>query len=247
MKFNVKKTALVFLVLVSGYITYKYSPYKVEFAGYYDKIWAHRVNSLDKLNYSLPFFKGVELDLVYNEKTTRFDVRHPPAGSFGLTFERYLSEIPEGNYPGLWLDIKNLNKNNAPLVLEKINFILNKKKYPRKAILIETQHPEALPLFSKAGFNTSYYIKSWLYQSSKKRLEKELDTISEIINAQPRLGISTHYKNYGIIDIAFRKKKKYIWILNHSVVKDFSLLRKILKDTTVKVVLTGYKSIKGNR
>src|SRR5690554_7749167 len=72
----------LFIVLIIMAMAYRYFPYKIEYIGYYDKIWAHRVNSEEKLNSALKFFKGVEVDLVYDEtkntdrKSTRLNSSH---------------------------------------------------------------------------------------------------------------------------------------------------------------------------
>ena len=99
-----RKRALYFfgiitIVLLVLLYLYQHSAKRVEFLGHYDKVLAHRVNSLEKLEASLKHFKGVELDLVYDNETNTFDVNHPPAKSINLTFETYLSAIKENTFP----------------------------------------------------------------------------------------------------------------------------------------------------
>src|SRR5690554_4954312 len=102
--------AVLSLILLG--MAYRYSPYKIEYLGHYDKIWAHRVNSTEKLESALKYFKGVELDLVYDEQKNILDVTHPPVPSIDLDLENYLSSINSEAKPYIWLDIKNLNFDN---------------------------------------------------------------------------------------------------------------------------------------
>lgn len=48
------------------------------------KIWAHRVNSIEKYEEARDLFSGVELDLVFNDLNNSFDVNHPPAKIINL-------------------------------------------------------------------------------------------------------------------------------------------------------------------
>src|SRR5690554_7822984 len=96
--------SVLFLTILLG-MAYRYSPYKLEYLGYYDKIWAHRANSEEKLKSALKFFKGIEVDLVYNESKNILDVTHPPVPSINLNLRQYLSNILKDEFPYIWLDI----------------------------------------------------------------------------------------------------------------------------------------------
>ena len=96
---NFKKIVFGLFVGVTCLIIYRYNPYRIEFIGYYDKAFAHRVNNIEKLNSSLKFFNGVELDLVFQKNT--LDVNHPPAPSISLSFRDYFNNIPTSKTPFL--------------------------------------------------------------------------------------------------------------------------------------------------
>ena len=216
-------------------MVYRYNPYRFSFLGHYDKIWAHRVNDTAKLASALDHFEGVELDLVFLEDNGVLDVNHPPAPSNGLTFEVYLSRIETGKYPYLWLDIKNLNSENSKVIFDRLQALFKNKSYPLHKVLVETRYPDALPVFTEAGYKTSYYLPS--------NPSEHIPKIDSILRFQPTIGISTTYKNYTTVAKIFPKKTKYIWILNHNKLIEHRLVRSILKDTTVKVVLVPYRPI----
>ena len=98
------KTKKILIAIISVFvllIAYKLNPYRLQFIGHYDKIWAHRVNSTEKLESAIQYFNGVELDVFYDSNTNKFDVNHPPAKSIGLDFQTYLSNIETSSIRGL--------------------------------------------------------------------------------------------------------------------------------------------------
>jgi glucan phosphoethanolaminetransferase (alkaline phosphatase superfamily) len=68
---------------------------------------AHRSNSEAALLEAMQSFDGVEMDVVFNRATGRFDVHHPPKPSGGLTLERALQVVSSRPGLKLWLDWKN--------------------------------------------------------------------------------------------------------------------------------------------
>jgi len=233
--------------LVVVLLLYRLSPYKLEFLGHYNKIWAHRANSIEKLRSALDYYKGVELDLVYHEQENFLDVNHPPVESVHLEFENYIAALDNQKYPFLWLDIKNLRKENAKSIFAKLEHIFTKANYPLQNILIETRHPEALPIFTNAGYKTSYYLPAFLAKRDTVLLKNTIERIKKTLEEQPNIAISTSHKDYHIIKEHFPEHRKYVWVLVPVVNIDFFTTREILKDETVKVVLVEYVALKGNR
>ena len=244
---KVKFLIAFLLFTVAVLFLYRYSPRKFEFLGYYDKIGAHRVNSLEKLDAALHYFNAIELDLMYNETEHLLDVNHPPTPSINLRFDTYLANFEVNEVPFLWLDIKNLTETNSQEIHDLLVSIFKSKSYPLDKVLIETRYPEALPIFSTTGFNTTYYLPQRLMLKDSTALADELNTIKEALNAHPKLGISTAYADYHILKSNFPNKTKYIWSIGHSKIKDYKLIQNILKDETVKIVLASYRVFKGNR
>lgn len=245
MKGNFKRILFGLIICVICIFIYRYNPYRVEFVGHYNKVFAHRVNSIEKLNSSLRYFNGVELDLVYLNK--KLDVNHPPATSIGLSFSDYFKNIPVSKTPFLWLDIKNLNSENSNEILILLQTIFKERNYPLNKILIETRYPEALPLFTNSGYKTSYYLPSGLGLKTEKELELETNKIDSILETQPEIGISSDYRDYNVMNQNYPNKTKYLWMLTSVTKRWFSETRPILKDSTVEVVLVNYKSFSGNR
>lgn len=244
---KLRNIGLLLLALIVLGLLYRYSPYKVEYLGHYDKIWGHRVDSKEKLKSALNYFEGVELDLVYNEEKDYMDVGHPPVKSINLSLKDYISEIPKDSKPYLWLDIKNLKLKNANLILQKLITVFSERNYPFEKILIESRNPETLPEFSNAGFRTSFYLLPGISKTEKSKKEDEIKFINEVLSKQPNLGISSNYEDYDLMKKYFPATDKYLWIINSVTKHGFSKPREIFKDSTVKAVLISYKAFTGNR
>lgn len=242
-----KKRLIVVMVVFIVSMVYLLNPYRIQYIGHYDKTWAHRVNSIEKLESAMQYFNGVELDLVYDSITNNFDVNHPPAMSIGLNFETYLSTINTPEKPFLWLDIKNLTLQNVEHIYSKLTNLTATYNYPSDKILVETRYPETLPKFTHYGFMTSYYLDSKIKKIKDDAAKAEAVKIKNILEHQPEIGISSSYLGYDFMLEYFPEKTKYVWILTPRIHSDFFKIRRILNDTTVKAVLVNYKAPKGNR
>lgn len=232
--------------LAFGYL-YRFSPRRVEFLGHYNKVFAHRVNSLEKQKTALKYFDGIEFDLVYLKDKDVLDVNHPPTQSIGLTFETYLSQIDSNIFPFLWLDIKKLDTTNEDAILLKLNTLFEAKNYPKNKILIETRSPEALPKFTTEGYNTSYYLNPKLHEKTGDDLKAEIYTIKAVLELQSTIGISSSYQDYALMKEYFPNKTKYIWAISSPYRFKYKEFRSILEDENVAIVLTKFRSISGER
>lgn len=238
--------AIVLSILAIGAkYMYKFSPYRFEFLGHYHKIWAHRVNSIEKQEAALLFFKGIELDLDYLEETDFLDVNHTPAPSIGLSFQEYMDHLPINRYPYLWLDIKELDTLNHHHIFDKIHPVLRSKNYPLDRVLVEGMQVEALLIFEEAGFNTSLYLPWYLHDLSEEDLAEEIAALKSIQAQFPKVAFSSSYTQYDLIKEYFPEKELYIWFVGHRSFKEYSLSRRILKDDKVLAALSSYRSFKG--
>ncbi len=236
-----------FLILTILLIGYYYFPYSIEGTGFYHKIWAHQINTVEELNSALNYFDGIELDLVYDSENNLLDVYHPPSKSKGLSFKEYLKNIEKSNFPYLWLDMKNINTDNSEVILEKLLSLFKTKNYPLDKVLIESKKPRELIKFKKKGFKTSYYLPYDLYKKDSLNLSKSILSIRNIIKSQPNIAISTSFKDYEIIKKEFPNQPKYMWAIVKPIHFQHFKIREILKDDSVKIVLLNYNVVRGNR
>jgi heptose-I-phosphate ethanolaminephosphotransferase len=203
------------------------------------KIWVHRVNSLERLAKIEPLFKGMELDVVF--ENGKFDVRHPPAKSINLSLEKYLTNIKNPSAHYFWIDLKNLNIKNVEEINQRLNYLAQKFKV-KENIIVETTNPETIPVINSFGYFSSYYLPG-LSNLNEFELIDALVTVNENITISEPKSISQSFDNYYIMKENFGAQNKLIWALNLNW-NDSSSHERIegllQKDKTIKVCLVNY-------
>lgn len=238
----------LFIVFALAFIkyAYRYFPYKIEFYNAPQAVWAHRVNSIEKLDEALRYFEGLELDVVYNENLNILEVTHPPLPSNGLTLSKYIEAIPQNKSPNIWLDIKNLTLENNQAVLKLFDTIFKNHRWNLKNIYVESKNPLTLHLFHLKGYKTLYYLPYQLHLKSEEQLQKDLFIIKNNLNKQPYLAITADYRDYPILKTYFTNTPKYLWKTEGFSISGFKAIKNIKKDSTVKVILSRFMAFNGN-
>lgn len=137
------------------------------------KVWAHECNNIGKLREAEQIFRGVEIDLVYDEKQDLFDVTHPPSPSINLKIEDALSALENPQKLQFWFDIKNLTMENAEKMSVRLTEICSRFELKVEKTIVESMFVKGLTSFSLAGFRTSYYLPTpFLRKLAKKRYRR---------------------------------------------------------------------------
>lgn len=226
----------------------KYDKSKYLILDNFEKIWAHRVNSIGKLQQASKIFSGVELDIVFKQEnhTIYFDVNHPPAESIHLTLDEYLYSARSCNKLKYWLDLKNLSPNNKHLVLKHLKKLIKKYNLNNR-IILESPEYQSLTFLSQNNIYTSYYLPS---------LKVDEMTVDEKIKKAKELIANATYSEIKAISFPghmYQYVKDYIFprIKNVEMLTwfpakridywfDVSFLQKIANDQDIAVVLVGY-------
>ena len=204
--------------------------------GAYSKVWAHRVDRLERYEYLMRSFQGFEVDVVFDADKNYFDVGHPPVASINLSFEKYLQVSGSGN-KFFWLDLKNLNNENMSAVtacLKKLDDIYKIKQ----RIIIESNNPEPLSKISGEGYFTSYYYDdnsySLLMSSANKESSglflKQIDAVSSDILYNEK------------VKKEFPFKPRLLWALSFENYFCHDLFNELDSDTLLLVYLVNIKS-----
>lgn len=213
------------------------------------RIWAHRVNSLEKKQEAVKKFTGVELDVVFNKDSGYFDVNHPPAPSVYLSLKDYLlaKADPEDGY---WLDFKNLEPQNAVRAYQTLDAIVAEANIDKRRVVVESPEYPLLHVFASHGYPVSYYLPT-LYKMKADSLAKALRTIKRAIDSFPAMYISSYYKDYWLMKKNFPERTKLLWWTGSE--KSFWHWRnrinlyRIMCDPTVKIFLVPFHATTGNR
>jgi hypothetical protein len=222
------------------------------------KIWAHRVNSIDKFQEAQNYFSGVELDIVFDSLNNSFDVNHPPAKSINLTLSDFLKSKKEYDHFGIWLDFKNLNVSNYLQSLNRLDSITSMLNINAVDIIVESKDPAFLSVFSEKGFKTSYYLPSNISNLKNEELVIQVDFINNLIDSVKINYISSDVKDYTFMKEKFPNAKIITWIISDiPKIKSLSTLKgsisnfkrnfNVLSDQNVEVVLFTFNAKSGNR
>ena len=217
------------------------------------RVWAHRVNSVGKLEEVSGLFEGLELDLVWQTDTGVFDVNHPPAPSIGLSLESYFSSIEEPAKHRYWLDFKNLDSANQSESLKRLKELARRFAIPQGNLVVESTSPELLLPFKQAGFYTSYYLPTDFLRtvadtSNDQLTEQEKQEIARIaqraISTQVD-GVSTYAQAYDFVVQNLPKTLDILlWDieLEHHRAHHLKRINTWLEDPRVKVILVKFAS-----
>lgn len=237
---GIKKTIIYGILLLFLVLIYIISPFKLEYYGYREKVMAHRVNSLEKLEYTQRFYAGVELDLMYDDHQKAYDVNHPPAPSIDLNLDDYLAEIKNKDLK-LWLDMKNITRKNADEASKLLSKLVDKHGLNKEKILVESPEIHLLSYFKNHGFTTSFYLPYYMYRENPKALKNTIDSIKNLQAVYYSDGISADVRNYEILKRYFETDRKFLWDLHQPYsrkqIKHFKNFRTYIKDPTVEIVL----------
>lgn len=226
---------------------------------YKDKIWAHRVNSIEKYDEAIKIYPGVEIDLVYNANNDFFDVNHPPVKSINLSLKAFLKSHLNIKKYSYWLDYKNLNEDNYFKSLETLNTVIKELNFNRNNIIVESTSPKLLKPFRENGYKTSYYLPSNLLKLESIDFQRRIKIITNNLQKVRVDYLSTDSNQYEIVKKHFPNYNILTWnLLNDKIkINSFYQLKRsfakinrkisILRDDNIQVVLIKFESKKGNR
>lgn len=202
----------------------------------YSKVWAHRVNTFERFLFLSKQFNGFEIDIVFNEHGRFLDIRHPPASSINLSFEKYL-QAAESKNKYFWLDVKNLTNGNGDAILSCLAALDNKYSI-RNRTIIESDNIVQLGKISDAGYFTSYYYSLDSYRNfMSSGTDASHDTIFNKIDA-----VSQDVSYYDTLAGKFPDKPRLTWALSIKNYWSDSVLNSLDTDKALLVYLVNIKS-----
>jgi hypothetical protein len=207
-----------------------------------NKMWAHRVNTLEKLEKKHCLFEGMEIDIIYSNHIKNFYVAHDDKDTLrGILLETWITHIPNPEKNWYWLDMKNLkNLKNIEEVVSLLVDILNKYDIFHKTIC-ESKDVNSLALLKKSGLAISYWIDSNIAFRKvtgnrlwKKRIERKIKYL------QPNALSSFDWMS-PLLDSSFPNEAILYWYFTEKETpEDVEFLKKLCQTPNVKVVLVDY-------
>lgn len=205
-----------------------------------DKNWKKAINTKLQLDGLRPDIGGFECDIYFdNTSTSSFNVYHDPGKGTGYTLNDLLALYKQKNLQAsIWLDIKNLDNSNAPLVLQSLMALRNKYKLQNK-ILVESGRADLLTAFSDSGFYTSYYTPMFNpYQLSDSVLGSRADSIAAVVSKAKVNAVSGYYFQYSFLHYYFPNYPVLTWVDASSFsLANLMFRRKLYSEKSIFIVL----------
>lgn len=212
-----------------------------------EKLWLHRVNNIDKLKALESIYKGLEIDIIFDDHHEYFYVSHDPISEPLLSLNDLFENVDDINSHYFWLDVKNLNSENYHQAFEHLKDLSLKYELMPSNIIIESENPHLLSVFTNFGFITSYYMPTFnpyeIDENDIIKYAKEIDISLQKSNVN---FISTHYLSYHFIKKYFPDSQILMWDTRNDWINKFYIEKKLIKDEKVKVILIRDKDINEN-
>lgn len=206
------------------------------------KLWAHRVYHSNEANALLKEFKGVEIDVIYDQTRGVFDIRHDEDDVFyDRPLEKFFSEIEGVNEYYYWLDFKNLNNRTVKEAQKRLNYLLDKFEV-RNNVIVESCNPTELGLLSKDSIFTSFWGPHFkLEELTDSDIEKEVRNLHKVLYENEINAISIHYTMVPFLEKYFSNCNVHIWTNGLTGRSGKIVIDQLHKKDFIKVILVDYK------
>lgn len=196
-----------------------------------NKIWVHRVNSLERLDYLQKNFDGLEADIYFDTLSKYFIINHPPSTIKNLSIEQWVKNLQVNKK--VWFDVKLLDTihvNAALVALDKIP--LN-----RSECIFECYDLYAAMAFVQKGYRVALNVDP-IYIHGKYMEKKKL--ISAVPDGIEYVSQEDHYVDS--LKLMFPNKKIITWSTSFYHIFKNDYLRNLLNDPVIDIVLVNVKS-----
>ena len=229
---------MLFLLFFFAYLMFLFYPSSFKsgssFYNLKDKLWAHRVLDINRVNDLASEFNGFEVDVFYNQKFNQFEVKHH--GNYSeLSLDNYFNAYKDLSLK-FWIDFKNLNENNIDSSFLLLN-TLSKKYDLKKDIIIESTKIELLSKFKEEGFYISYWVPNYHFLKSIVNINR---IKKNIIHYEPSV-ISMNYSSVAFYSRKFPNYPIHCWTNDMIKENDKIKIKNLSDNEKVKVILTDFK------
>jgi len=220
------------------------------------RVFPHRVDSIGKLSdIWRDGFRSFEVDIRFgDDNRSIFRVGHD-IGMQGGSLEEFLSSIDHSEIQRVWLDFKNLNEDNYPNALKRLEYLDREFQIKSKVILESPIKSQIFAKFDQKGWHTSLYLPTikivdLLAKRDSVNLEKLSITIAREIDDQNLSAVSFDSRLYPFVKDYLESKISYN-IVYHTwygaSIFDINFQDKIqnssiFRDNRVKTILSKYIS-----
>jgi hypothetical protein len=230
---------ILLLFILSGWVfrnnlLYFFQTQRLKNMPHKEKLWAHRVNSIPRLEKVAGDFAGVEADLVFDDSINAFRVYHPPSEEKNLLLVEWLKVFKPKNKK-TWFDVKVLNTADTLKALVHLDELTKIYKL-KDNVFFELYDMDAANFFAAKGYTVSMNISKQVLDDKTK-----IDPLKK--NMLPTIRYVSQEDIYTEqLKKHFPDKQILTWAIafNHTINREY--LRQLLNDPQIAVVLINIKS-----
>ncbi len=202
-----------------------------------NKIWAHRVNSIERYKKIENKFFGYELDIVWNRHSKQFLVYHPPLKDTPVSLDVFMTGV-NTDIASLWMDIREVTAADTPAihnVLER----LDKTGSLKLGVILELYDTAVANFLANQGYWVALNINTeWVQKFTRDSQWEQLRN-----GMSPRISFVSQEDIYvPLLKKHFPGKDIITWSLAFDNYFDRKHLRALVSDDRIKVVLVNIKS-----
>lgn len=206
-----------------------------------NKVWAHKANDTVKAHNWKERYPGLEVDVVYSSYQNELFVGHEMWDTIlGLTLNTWFHAIKNPEEVCYWLDIKNLDTNNAGIIASKISEI-GARYNTRGHICVENCHADALKIVHDKGLHVLYWVPE-CHAKSKKAKREWRNRITKAARLCHPIALSCSHEMYPTLNEEFPNVNIHYW---NTPIKNFeenkNKTTEMSKIDNIKVILVDYE------
>lgn len=197
------------------------------------KLWVHRVNSMERLETVQDYFGGFETDLVFDRAANTCRIVHPPAPAGPLTADAYFRWLQKAAGKKLWLDVKAVDTNDVDAIVHY--FRQSDSLYViRDRVIIESSVPALVNKLAIQGFIVSYLVP---YDQLSGQAPDRIEPLLPVVRF-----VSQEDRQIPVLKKLYPGKRIITWALDFGNYFSFSHLQSLVADPSIAVVLINVKS-----
>jgi len=207
-----------------------------------DRVFIHRINSLERVRYAADRYTGMEIDVMFDEERLCFDVHHPSSSTIGLTLETLIDKLKNPRKHFFWLDFKNLTNTNQRAAVKELLRIAVTFNITQN-IIVESSNAAMLGAFAEKGFYTSYYLPviDPVFATTKE-MEIHVKNIASTLKKSKVHAISANQRQYRWIKKYFTGYDLCFWNFSADPLASALVEYKLMKDKNAKILMVDDKS-----
>lgn len=206
-----------------------------------EKLWRHKVNSLEGLEKYTSIFNAIEFDVVFYPESNTFEVEHDPDPNSSIKLDDYFGSIEHPDSFYYWIDIKNLSMENVESLSKRMTNVLGKYNL-KDRVICESYHHKPLKVLHENGLYTSYWIPHFSYKGKLEDYQKDhLNKIHQVLEDCPHNAISAFYKMFPFIKEYLPDCTTHLWTNGLKTEEDKETIKEFESYPFVKVILVDYE------